>query len=88
MDGLDGNAAGGALGAVFRLEVTAGTGRCAACGAVRPLGAVRAFVTAMGTVLRCPDCDAELMRLSSDDGRYWLDARGLGYLELRSAGAS
>jgi hypothetical protein len=81
---LDGNAVAGLLGEVFALEVTAAEGTCASCGALAPLGAVLAYVRAPGVVLRCPRCEAVLLRIATARSRYWLDLRGLRSLELRA----
>lgn len=80
---LDGNAAGGALGEVFALEITAAVGTCASCGATAEVGAVVVYARGPGTVLRCPSCSAVLLRLVRGPDRLWLDARGLSRLELR-----
>jgi hypothetical protein len=79
---LDGNAAAGALGEVFALEITAARGTCASCGATAELGAVVVYAHAPGTVLRCPACAAVLVRLVRGPDRVWLDARGVSCLEL------
>ena len=47
---LDGNAAAGALGEVFAVDVTAAVGRCDGCGAVAVLAEARVFVDAPGAV--------------------------------------
>jgi Family of unknown function (DUF6510) len=78
---LDGNAAAGALRDVFNTEVTTATGTCGGCGAVDAVGAVHVYVSA-GIVLRCPHCDAVLMRLVQHDTRVWLDLTGLRSLQL------
>ena len=79
---LDGNAAAGALGEVFALEITTARGTCASCGATADLGAVVVYAHAPGTVLRCPACTAVLVRLVRGPDRIWLDARGVSCLEL------
>jgi ribosomal protein L24E len=79
---LDGNAAGGVLGEIFALEMTAARGTCAYCGAKAELGAVVVYVHAPGTVLRCPQCAAVLLRVVRAPDRLWLDARGVSCLEL------
>jgi hypothetical protein len=81
---LDGNAAGGVLADVFVAEVTAAAARCDGCGAVAAVGALRAYVHAPGVVLRCPHCEAVLLRVVSDGDRCWLDLRGLRWLQLRT----
>ena len=84
--GLDGNAVAGLLSEIFVLEVTAAAGRCDGCGAVEPLGAVRAYVDAPGTVLRCLHCDGVLLRVVRDGNRCWLDLRGLRWLQFEPGG--
>jgi hypothetical protein len=85
---LDGNAVGGLLSEIFALDVTAAASRCDACGAAEPVAALVAYVHAPGTVVRCPHCDAVLLRIVRDGGRIWLDLRGVRYLELRSISAA
>jgi ribosomal protein L24E len=80
---LDGNAAAGALGEVFALEMTAAWATCDSCGATAELGAVVLYVHAPGNVLRCPSCTSVLLRLVRGPDRVWLDSRGLRCLELR-----
>ena len=82
---VDGNAAGGALHAIFPFDLTIALARCAGCGGVKPVAELAAYVLPIGTVLRCPGCDAVLLRITrhSESGRYWLDVRGIEWLELR-----
>jgi Zn finger protein HypA/HybF involved in hydrogenase expression len=80
---LDGNAAAGLLRELFTFELTTARGRCENCGAVAEVGAVMVYANAPGTVLRCPQCESVLMRIVSNGGRYWLDARGFSWLEIR-----
>ena len=80
---LDGNAIGGLLGEVFVEEMTVAQSTCAACGAVREVGALHVYVHAPGTVVRCPGCEAVLVRVAHGEGRIWLDLRGVSCLELR-----
>ena len=79
---LDGNAAAGLLGEVFVLEATAAAARCDGCGAVEALGAVRAYVDAPGTVLRCLHCESVLLRVVRNGDRCWVDLRGLRWLQF------
>ena len=80
---LDGNAVAGLLQEVFAAEVTTAIGTCAGCGAVEAVGAVHVY-NAAGTVLRCPHCEAVLMKLVTDGARIWIDVRGVRTLQLRS----
>jgi hypothetical protein len=79
---LDGNAAAGMLQEIFAVEITAASGTCDGCGAVEAIGAVSVYAAA-GIVLRCPHCDAVLMKVVTDGQRIWADLRGVRSLELR-----
>jgi hypothetical protein len=79
---LDGNAAAGILREVFASEMTTAVGTCGGCGAVDAVGAVHVYVSA-GMVLRCPSCDAVLMRFVESESRLWVDLTGLRSIELR-----
>jgi len=81
---LDGNALGGILGEIFAVEMTAARSTCAACGARGEVGALLVYLQAPGAVARCPRCEAVLLRIVRDGGRYWLDVRGMSCLELRA----
>jgi hypothetical protein len=80
---LDGNAVAGLLREIFVREVTAAAGSCGRCGAVEAIGALVVHAPAPGTVLRCPHCDAVMLRVVHTADRSWLDMRGLRWLELR-----
>ena len=79
---LDGNAIGGLLRDVFAMEMTAAVGTCNSCGAVNEVGRLHVYVHAPGTVVRCPSCEAVVMRIVRGRGRYWLDLTGTRTLEL------
>ena len=78
---LDGNAAAGVLREIFALEVKTALVSCSACGATGHVAAQAAYVTEIGTVVRCASCDSPLIRAASG-GRHWLDLRGVRYLQL------
>jgi hypothetical protein len=83
---LDGNAAAGILEEIFTFEITTARAACVHCGAAGEVGAQMAYVTEIGTVLRCSGCEGVLIRLvRQDEGpqRYWLDLKGLEYLQLQ-----
>jgi hypothetical protein len=82
---LDGNAAGGMLGAIFPFEMTLTMSICNGCGATNPLGAVMAYMHGMGVVLRCPHCDTALIRVAHIRDRYYLDLRGVRVLRMTDA---
>ena len=79
---LDGNAAAGPLGEVFRVDVVAAIGRCERCGAERAVGETSVYADAPGMVIRCRSCDAVLLRLVETPTHFWLDVRGLSYLRI------
>jgi hypothetical protein len=81
---LDGNAAAGILHAVYGAEMTMALGTCDTCATMGPVGAARLYRSA-GLVLRCPQCDAVLMKLVTAGERVWVDSRGLRTLQF-SAG--
>lgn len=79
---LDGNAAGGALMAIFGADVTAVPGRCGHCGTVNMVGAMRTYVQAPGMVLRCPACRGVVVRIVETPDSTYVDLRGVAYLRF------
>ncbi|MFI5254393.1 MAG: DUF6510 family protein [Candidatus Limnocylindrales bacterium] len=79
---VDGNAAAGLLAALFADDVTAVPGKCADCGALNAIGALRAYVRAPGTVLRCPACNGVVLRVVETTEAIYVDARGAAYLRF------
>jgi Zn finger protein HypA/HybF involved in hydrogenase expression len=79
---LDGNAIGGLLREIFTMEMTTAVGTCGSCGAVNEVARLQVYVHAPGTVVRCPSCEAVLMRIVRGRGRYWVDLSGTRTLEL------
>ena len=81
-EGLDGNAIGGVLAALFGGDVTAVPGRCAHCGNVSVIAEMRAYVQAPGRVLRCPTCHEVVIRIVETPDAVYIDARGAAYLRF------
>jgi Family of unknown function (DUF6510) len=81
---LDGNAAGGLLGEIFALETTTAEGACDSCGTVAHVGQAMTYVTEIGTVVRCANCDNPLIRVAQNPRGYFLDLRGIRYLRFGS----
>jgi hypothetical protein len=79
---LDGNAAGGILGEIFPFEMTSAQAACVNCGAVCRLGQAMVYTHEMGTIMRCAACDNPLIRVARSPDRYWLDLRGVMYLQI------
>jgi hypothetical protein len=73
---LDGNAAAGILSEVFVPDLTTARATCANCGVTRPLGALLVYAHGMGTVMRCPSCDAVVLRVARTQTQLWVDLTG------------
>ena len=73
---LDGNVAAGILSEVFVSDITTIRARCASCGTIRPLGALLVYGQTMGAVMRCPTCDAVVLRAARTPRQLWLDPTG------------
>jgi Family of unknown function (DUF6510) len=85
---LDGNSIGGLLTDVFGRDVTDASGRCWHCGAENFVGALLVY-RAAGVVVRCPSCEAVLIRIVEAREEVWVDLSGLlssGLEPLREAG--
>jgi hypothetical protein len=79
---LDGNAVAGMLAELFGFDMTVARGGCAGCGASNQLGAMLVYAHGMGALCCCPSCGQYLARIARGEGRWWLDMRGLAWLQL------
>ena len=79
---LDANAVAGVFEEIFGVEMTAAPTECANCGAEGEVGTLLAFTQAPGIVLRCPSCEAVMVRITQTPEAFYLDARGAVYLRL------
>jgi hypothetical protein len=79
---LDGNAAGGTLRELFAQDVTAALATCAACGSLGPIGALLEYGQGMGVILRCPSCDAAMLRIVHTPGWLRVDASGISVMMI------
>jgi hypothetical protein len=79
---LDGNAVAGMLAEAFGFEMTVSRGGCAGCGATNQLGAMLVYAHGMGVIGCCPACGQPLLRIARGEGRWWLDLRGLAWLQI------
>jgi hypothetical protein len=82
---LDGNAAAGLLGEIFPFEMTMAQIHCAGCAAVEPVGAEMVYMDAPGMVMRCVHCGSVLLTIVHGDGRYWLEMRGVTWLQIAAS---
>ena len=84
---LDGNAAAGILSEVFVPDVTTARATCANCGTIRLLGALLVYAHGMGTVMRCPSCDAVVLRVAHPRRQLLLDLTGAWLVVMAAAAA-
>ena len=83
---VDGNAVAGELQQIFGRDLTMAMTRCCVCAADSRLGALLAFVRGPGTVLRCPSCEAVIVRVVETPTGYYVDARGAAFMRLDRSG--
>ena len=77
---LDGNAAAGLLGQLFAIDLTLAHLECAGCASVQSLATLQLYGLPMGAILRCPRCNACMIRVVAREQDYWLDMQGVRYL--------
>ena len=80
---LDGNAVGGLMAELFGADLTANMTVCASCGAHEVLACLEVYLCAPGTVIRCRQCKAVMMRVVEGRDRVWVVVSGVASLELR-----
>jgi hypothetical protein len=79
---VDGNAAGGLLHSVFPFEMTLATVTCDGCGGSAPMATLAVYLDAPGVIVRCPSCEAVILRIAEGNGQYWLDLRGTRVMQI------
>src|SRR5512147_1699791 len=79
---LDGNAAGGILSEIFVPDLTGARATCANCGTIGTLGALFVYAPRMGAVIRCPHCDAAVLRVVRTRRQLWLDLSGASVIVM------
>jgi Family of unknown function (DUF6510) len=82
---LDAQAVAGALSQIFARDVTTATAICAGCTRTGAFAELRLYGGHMGYVMRCPGCDAVLMRLAATPQGLWLEMQGLRSLTFATA---
>ena len=70
---LAGNATAGLLDTIFPFEMTVARATCDDCGKESEIATLVAYTHAPGLILRCPGCDAVLIRIAHINNHYWLD---------------
>jgi hypothetical protein len=84
---LDGNAAAGALAALFAVEPTTMMITCEGCGREGELATLKLYGGAMGQILRCPECGTANVRFTDAGPRATLDLRGSTRITVNGAEA-
>ncbi len=74
---LDGNGAAGVLREVFAVEMTTASCTCAGCGKASAVGGLLLYGGAMGSVLRCPSCEALVLCIVSGPAGHFIELRGI-----------
>src|SRR3954447_5185913 len=82
---LHGNAAAGILSEIFAPDLTAARATCARCGATRAVGALLVYAHGMGTVVRCPSCDAVVLCVARTPTQVCLDMTGARHIVIAAA---
>lgn len=77
MNHVDGNALAGPLAELLQLDMTTSTGRCTSCRQAELLARASVYVTAMGSVMRCRNCDSVLAVLVEIEGVQTLSLAGV-----------
>ncbi len=77
---LDGNSAAGVLQEVFAVEMTTAACTCAACRHVSAVGALYLYGGAMGCVLRCSNCEAMLLCITSVPAGHYVGMEGIVHI--------
>ncbi|MCS0499058.1 DUF6510 family protein [Protaetiibacter mangrovi] len=82
---VDGNAATGSLAEVFGRDVSLAITTCAHCGHEDLLARCIAYVSAMGTVMRCATCHEVLAVVVGDGARFTLSLAGMRSIQVVAA---
>lgn len=79
---VDGNAAAGPLGELFRVDVTVATAECAHCGSRGVLAETVAEIDDDGVIVLCRACGHTLLTLVESRGETVLEIAGLRALRF------
>ena len=79
---LDGNVAARLLQRIFAPDITLARIRCGACDCVSGVGSLHLHAAPMGVVLKCSDCESDLMRAVDTPRGLWLEMIGARYLRF------
>lgn len=79
---LDANAAGGPLGELFTVDLTAAVATCASCGSSGPLAEHHLYADAPALVVRCRNCTAVVLRYADGGGTIRFEMTGTRLLTV------
>ena len=79
---LDGNAVAGSLHEIFGEDMTMSLTTCDRCGTGSRMAALRVFARGPGVVLRCPACEAVMVRIAQTPHGTFVDVRGVRQMRL------
>jgi hypothetical protein len=79
---LDGNATALLLQQIFVPDITLAKIRCDSCDCVSGVGSLTLHASPMGAVLKCADCESDLMRAVETPRGLWLEMTGARYLRF------
>jgi len=79
---LDGNAAAGVLQEIFGEEMTTALTTCDECATGSEMAMLRVFSGGPGLVLRCPACEAVMVRIAQTPHGTFVDVRGVRQMRL------
>jgi len=79
---LDGNAAAGVLQEIFGEEMTTALTTCDECATGSQMAMLRVFSGGPGLVLRCPACEAVMVRIAQTPHGTFVDVRGVRQMRL------
>lgn len=80
----DAQAAAGALAQIFCRDVTTAVALCGGCGREGPFAELGRYGGAMGVIIRCPGCDAVLMRTVTTPHGVWFEMQNLRSLRFKA----
>lgn len=80
MTHVDGNALAGVFADTLGIEITATIGTCRGCRDTFDLARAHAYITPMGSVMRCSGCQAVLAVIVQNSREALVNLSGLAYL--------
>jgi hypothetical protein len=79
---LNGNATALLLQQIFVPDITLAKIRCDSCDCVSGVGSLTLHASPMGAVLKCADCESDLMRAVETPRGLWFEMTGARYLRF------